>query len=88
MTPASEDRWTVYGRVTTGLDEIGRAKIQGLHLDRATSLQMANSFVEDAIARYKEPCVTAVIVKLMDGNDDPQTRRVVRRVSHGKAWFE
>ena len=86
--PDTEDKWTVYGRVKTGLDAVGQVQMRGLHLDRAASLEQANAFVEAAIAQFKEPCVLCVIVFLKDGRDDPTTRRVVRRVSEAKAWFE
>jgi hypothetical protein len=88
LSPDTEDTWTVYGRVTTGLSVRGEVEIKGLHLDRAPSLEQANAFVEDAIAKYKEPCVQCVIVHLKDGRDCYGSRRVIRRVSDGKAWFE
>jgi hypothetical protein len=82
------DKWTVYGRVRDGLDGKGVVQMKGLHLDRAPSLEMANSFVEDAIATYNEACVECVIVHLKGGKDTYGTRRIVRRVSNGKAWWE
>lgn len=88
LIPATDDRWTVYGRVRDGLDGKGVVQFRGLHLDRATSLEMANSFVEDAIATYNEACVECVIVFLKNGREDYATRTVVRRVSNAKAWFE
>ena len=84
----SDDTYTVYGKVRTGVMERGEVEIKGLHLDRAPTLEMANSFIEDAIARYKEPAVEAVIVELKDGRDSYGTRRVVRRVNNARAWFE
>jgi len=84
----TEDRWTVYGRVRTGVTQRGEVEIRGLHLERAPSVEMANSFVEDAITQYKEPAVECVIVQLKDGRDSYGTRRVIRRVSDGKAWWE
>jgi hypothetical protein len=84
----SDDTYTVYGRVKTGLSQRGEVEIKGLHLERAPSLEMANSFIEDAITRYKEPAVEAVIVQLIGGRDSYGSRRVIRRVSGGRAWFE
>ena len=84
----AHDTWTVYGRVTIGMSQRGEVQIRGLHLDRAPTLEQANSFVEDAIEKYKEPCVECVIVLLKDGRDVYGSRRVVRRVSQGKAWWE
>jgi hypothetical protein len=82
------DAWTVYGRAKTGLNVRGEVEFRGVHLDRAPSLEMANSFVEDAIAAHGEPCVECVIVQLRNGIDKYGTRRVVRRVSNAKAWWE
>jgi hypothetical protein len=80
--------WTVYGRVKTGLTRQGVVEFRGLHLDRAPSLEMANSLVEDAIREYQEPCVECVIVELLNGEDKYGMRRIVRRVSNARAWFE
>jgi hypothetical protein len=82
------DTFVVYGRVKTGLTQQGEVVMRGLHLDRAPSLEMANSFVEDAIAEYKEGSVECVIVQLIGGRDSYGSRRVIRRVSNGRAWFE
>lgn len=82
-----DDVYTVYGRVKTGLDAAGVVQFAGLHLDR-TTLERANALVDDAIYINKEPCVEAVIVLLQRGEDKYGMRRVVRRVSNGKAWFE
>lgn len=84
----SDDRWTVYGRAKAGLDMLGIVQFRGVHLDRAPSLEMANSFVEDAIKRYGQACVTCVIVELRHGVDHSSTRRVIRRVGEGRAWWE
>jgi hypothetical protein len=84
----ADDTWTVYGKVRTGVAKHGEVEIKGLHLDRAPTLEMANSFVEDAIAAYKEPAVECVIVHLKDGRDSYGTRRVIRRVSNARAWWE
>lgn len=85
LSPA---RWTVYGRVRDGLDGQGVVQFRGLHLDRAPSLEMANSFVEDAITEFNEACVECVIVELKYGDDKHGERRVIRRVSQAKAWWE
>jgi hypothetical protein len=82
------DTWTVYGRVKTGLDAAGVVQMQGLHLDRAPTLEQANAFVEAAIAKHKEGAVECVIVHLKNSEDKYGTRRVLRRVSGGKAWWE
>lgn len=82
------DAWTVYGRAKIGLTQQGAVKMIGLHLDRAPSLEMANSFVEDAIKAYGLGAVECVIVELKNGDDKFGTRRVVRRVSNAKAWWE
>lgn len=82
------DAWTVYGRAKTGLTKAGVVEMRGLHLDRAPSLQMANSFVEDAIKAYGLGAVECVIVELKNGDDKYGTRRVIRRVSNAKAWWE
>lgn len=82
------DVWTVYGRVKSGLSQRGEVQFQGLHLDRAPSLEMANSFVEDAITAHGEACVECVIVQLRNGIDKFGMRRVIRRVSNGRAWWE
>jgi len=82
------DCWTVYGRVKRGLSAVGSVEFRGLHLDRAPSLEMANSFVQEAIDEYGEGAVDCVIVHLVTGTDAPGTRRVVRRVSNGRAWWE
>ena len=81
------DSFTVYGKVVTGLTQRGEVEVKGLHLERAPSLEMANSFVEDALAEYKGG-VTCVIVQLKDGRDSYGSRRIVRRVGEGRAWFE
>ena len=81
------DSFTVYGKVVTGLSQRGEAEVKGLHLERAPSLEMANSFVEDALAEYKGG-VTCVIVQLIGGRDSYGSRRVIRRISGGRAWFE
>ena len=81
-------RWTVYGRVKTGIDVAGQVIMRGLHLDRAPSLDMANSFVDEAIEKYGEACVECVIVELKTGVDTPSERRIVRRVSNFKSWWE
>ena len=89
LTPDQpQDAFTVYGRVKLGLDVVGQVTFHGLHLDRAPTLEQANAFVEDAIATYKEPCVTCVIVRLVGGRDSYGTRRVIRRVNDAKAWWE
>lgn len=80
--------WTVYGRVKSGLNVRGEVQFKGLHLDRAPSLEMANAFVEDAIKAHGEPCVECVIVELRHGEDKYGMRRIVRRVSNARAWFE
>lgn len=80
--------YTVYGRVKTGVSVRGEVEIKGLHLDRAPSYEMANAFVDEAIATYKEPCVECVIVELKEGRDAYGSRLVIRRVSGGRAWFE
>jgi hypothetical protein len=81
-------RWYVYGRVKIGLDEVGQVIIRGLHLDRAPTLDMANSFVEDAIAKYGEACVECVVVVLAHGRDKPAERTVIRRLNDFKSWWE
>jgi hypothetical protein len=82
------DTYTVYGRVKTGLTRWGEVEFKALSLERAPSLEMANSFVEDAIATYKEPCVECVIVELRGDRDSYGSRRVVRRLNDAKAWWE
>jgi hypothetical protein len=82
------DTWTVYGRAKTGLNLRGEVEFKGVHLDRAPSLEMANSFVEDAIKEHGEACVECVIVQLKQGVDKFGMRRVIRRVSNAKAWWE
>jgi hypothetical protein len=81
-------RWTVYGRVKTGLDAAGVVQMQGLHLDRATSIEEANAFVEAAIAKYGWACVECVIVELKHGVDVHNERAVVRRLANFNAWWE
>ena len=80
--------YTVYGRVKTGLEQWGEVKFHALSLERAPSYEMANAFVEEAIATYREPCVECVIVELKDGRDSYGSRLVIRRVSNAKAWWE
>jgi hypothetical protein len=84
----SERRWTVYGRVKTGLDATGVVQFRGLHLDRAKSLDEANAFVEDALATHGPGRVECVIVVLKYGVDVHNERAVIRRLNNFNAWWE
>ena len=88
MSESPDTRWTIYGRVKTGLDPRGVVQFHGLHFDRLHSLELANAFVDDAIARYGKGAVECVIVELRHGDDTPATRRVIRRVNDAQSWFE
>lgn len=80
-------RWTVYGRVRTGVDLQGRVQTRGFHADRLTSRDAAVSFVMDGVMKYAGG-LDAVVVRLADGEDRHGQREVIYRQGEGKAWWE
>lgn len=80
-------RWTVYGRVRTGVDAQGRVISRGFHADRLRSKEAAVHFVTDGVLQFKGG-LDAVVVRLANGEDKHGEREVIYRQGEGKAWWE
>lgn len=80
-------RWTVYGRVRTGVDGKGRVTFRGFHADRLTSRDMAVSFVMEGVMKHGGG-LDCVVVRLANGEDKHGEREVVFRQGEGRAWWE
>jgi hypothetical protein len=87
MDDVAVKTWVVYGRVKTGVDEVGQVVIQGLHR-QSVPLDEANAYIEDAITKHGAGAVDAVLVELKYGLDRHGERRVIRRLNDFKSWWE
>jgi hypothetical protein len=83
----SNTRWTVYGRVRTGVNAKGAVTFRGFHAEALPSKDMAVSFVMDGVMKYGGG-LDCVVVRLANGEDRHGEREVIYRQGQGKAWWE
>lgn len=80
-------RWTVYGRLRTGVNLDGRVTTRGFHAEKLTSMEAAVHYVMSGFITHGA-ALDAVVVELKYGEDKHEERTVIHRVGQGKAWWE